>query len=354
MPDIRILDCTLRDGGYLNNWCFGQSNIEAITEGLTASGVDFIELGFLSDLAKCDSDSTLVPAELLLKRNIADCVSPSLLTSPCKQEENDREKFVGECLNEHTNLREGIKYTYMVNFGEVDFRLTQVPNLFEYRIAFKPYNLNDLEQYLEPIKGIEFSLNPMHISLYSEDELERLCEIANRLYPSCLTAVDTMGIMTENDVIRVFGVLDKLLAEGINLGFHSHNNLGLSLSNTKSLINMGIERVLVIDSCIGGIGRGGGILATESVMELLNSEFGIRYGVDVVRALSESVICPFKSMDTVDERFYYLSAKHRCHPNYAKYLYDKGLTSSEIDCVFERIPDEDKPYFNPDVVERLL
>ena len=59
MDSLKILDCTLRDGGYVNNWSFPQSQILKIIESLEASNVDIIELGYLNDSKGKERDSTL-------------------------------------------------------------------------------------------------------------------------------------------------------------------------------------------------------------------------------------------------------------------------------------------------------
>ena len=45
---VQILDCTLRDGGYVNNWEFGRHAIASILDKLEAGGVEIVECGFLT------------------------------------------------------------------------------------------------------------------------------------------------------------------------------------------------------------------------------------------------------------------------------------------------------------------
>ena len=51
MKQVKLLDCTLRDGGYVNDWEFGHDNIVTIFERLISAGVDILEVGFLDDRA---------------------------------------------------------------------------------------------------------------------------------------------------------------------------------------------------------------------------------------------------------------------------------------------------------------
>ena len=61
MSKIKLLDCTLRDGGYVNDWKFGHDNIESIFERLVDAGVDVIEIGFLDDRRPFDIDRSIMP-----------------------------------------------------------------------------------------------------------------------------------------------------------------------------------------------------------------------------------------------------------------------------------------------------
>ena len=62
MGNVSLLDCTLRDGGYLNDWKFGKDNIASIYERLVRSGVDVIEIGFLDDRRTFDPERTIMPS----------------------------------------------------------------------------------------------------------------------------------------------------------------------------------------------------------------------------------------------------------------------------------------------------
>ena len=58
MTNIRLLDCTLRDGGYCNNWTFGQNNIHKIVNGLLEANLDIIEVGYISQKKEFNIDRT--------------------------------------------------------------------------------------------------------------------------------------------------------------------------------------------------------------------------------------------------------------------------------------------------------
>ena len=119
----------------------------------------------------------------------------------------------------------------------------------------------------------------MHTNLYSEDELLYLIDEINGIKPCVLTIVDTLGNMYEKDVVNLFRLIEENLDNDISLGFHSHNSLQLSFSNTKALLGMNIKREIIIDSCIYGMGRGAGNLCTELITKYLNDNYAKDYKI---------------------------------------------------------------------------
>ena len=105
---VKILDCTLRDGGYVNEWMFGYDNIKKIISGLSSSGVDFIECGFMQDTNYCRDKSLFEFLE-----NLTEIIPPDV----------PREKIVA-----------------MIDYGEFDCeKLPQKTenSIFGFRIIFK-------------------------------------------------------------------------------------------------------------------------------------------------------------------------------------------------------------------------
>ncbi len=319
MKNIRILDCTLRDGGYLNDWNFGSDKIRGLISSLCCSNIDIIECGFLTDKADNTPEKSLY------------------------QSTDDLLKYLPENSNS--------KFALMVNLGEYDLsKITS--DEFDIRIAFKQYDIDKLFDYLIPLieKNIPFSLNPMHISLYSKKELISLVKIANDLCPVSFTAVDTMGIMNKTDVKNIFSIIDENLSQTIDIGFHSHNNLGLSLDNVIELLKMDLNRNIIIDSSLSGTGRGGGMLSTEDITIYLNDTYSSFYELSI----DDYLLNYLKSLNIYNVEPYYLSAKYKCHPNYAKYLYEFGIALSDMGKVFSLIPEEFKPYYNETVIKQIL
>lgn len=323
---IKVLDCTLRDGGYVNNWNFGSKNIGKILAGLINANVDYIECGFISD-KPYDKEKTL----------FNDCAS--------------LDKFLPECLgNSHL--------VGMINSGDVN-----IPNLpdndrnFLVRIAFKKAQVDQAIQEAAQLmaKGYEVFLNPMNTITYTDAELLGLIEKINELHPAGMAIVDTTGTMTNVDVARIFYLVDHNLYEGIMLGFHSHNNLQLSFSNAQELIRLNSKRVLVIDTTVFGMGRGAGNLPTELLVRYLNDSCDKKYDlIPILTIIDEQIGKIFAKTPWGYSVPYYLAAANNCHPNYASYLVEKhSVTVEFINSILQNIPVEKRTVYDKNLIEQM-
>ena len=321
---IKILDCTLRDGGYINDWMFGSKNIQSIINELANSGIDFIECGFLKDCEK-DSDKTFF-------RSVEELTS-----------------FTNSSIN----------YTLMVNYGEFGIeKFTQCKySNIKIRVAFKKHDQEEALEYIKSLKelGWEVFANPMITNTYSKDELLSLIEKINQIKPYGLSIVDTLGNMSENDVIKIFRYINEILDSEISLGFHSHNSMQLSFSNTKTLLNMNLERELIIDSCLYGMGRGAGNLCTELICKYLNDNFDTDYQILPILKLIDKYLKPiFNETPWGYSTPFYIAAIHGCHPNYAQALVNQKLSDEKIDEILQKIPEDKKTIFDKKFIENIL
>lgn len=321
---IKILDCTLRDGGYLVDWNFGKKSIYSILENLSKSGVDFIELGFLKEQV-FNEDKTFFSSI------------------------NDLKDLVFETQ----------KYTLMINFGEYDIaNFSECKNKnIKIRVAFKKHNQKEALEYIYELKKLNWDVfaNPMSTNTYTKKELEDLISEINLIKPYGLSIVDTLGNMYEQDVVNIFEFIDKYLDSEISLGFHSHNSLQLSFSNTKVLLKMGIKRPLIIDACLYGMGRGAGNLCTELITKYLNDNDIGKYKIlPLLKSIDKDLKPIYEKSSWGYSTPYYIAALYGCHPNYASYLVKKGFSDEEIDKILSQISSENKTIYNADYIDSLI
>lgn len=316
---IEILDCTLRDGGYVNNWEFGYKNINEIINNLISAKIEFIECGFLKDI------------EYNLEK--------SIFNSFCNLSSNDYSKQL-----------------LMLNFGEFDLdKILKFENRnFILRIAFKKEKCFEALDFCKKLKENDFEIfiNPMNTISYSDNEILNLIDKVNKINPKTLTIVDTLGSMNKNDSLSLFYLFDKNLEKNISIGFHSHNNLALSFSNIQALLEQKSDRNLIIDSSMFGIGRGAGNLQTEILAQYLNDNFSKEYDlIPILKSIQKQINPIFALKPWGYSVPYRIAALNFCHPNYAKYLIEKNVEIELIDKILKCIPNDKKASFDIDFIE---
>lgn len=329
MSEIKVLDCTLRDGGYCNQWRFGLQNAQKVVGALNEAGVEIIECGFLTHSMSYEPDTT----RFTRIEQFADVIP-----------KNRGRKM----------------YVCMVNFGELDIALlppfdgTSVEGI---RLAFHKKNADEALELGRAItaKGYKLFLQAMVSMSYSDNEFLELIERANRIEPYAFYIVDSFGVMKRNDMMRFFYLVEHNLHRDIWIGYHAHNNMQLAFSNAQTLVTQPTKHRLIVDTSIYGMGRGAGNLNTELFVDYLNDSVGSSYQLKPL----------LKVIDEVLEGFYntgkwgyslsnYLSASHNCHPNYANYLDDKKtLTVENMNELFSMIAEEKRGTFDKKYIEEL-
>lgn len=329
MDIIKVLDCTLRDGGYCNDWKFGNTNIKKIVNGLIEAGIDIVECGFLTDRVTYNKDIS---------------------------------KFttVEEVASVIPKDRQGKSYVCMVNYGE--YSLDNIPDydgssIDGLRVAFHKKDLIPALKFCEGIKskGYKVYVQAMVSLSYSDEEFLRLIQYVNELEPYSFYIVDSFGVMKRKDLTRLFYMVEHNLAEGIAIGYHSHNNMQLAYANAQTLVDIRTKRELILDSSVFGMGRGAGNLNTELFVEYLNDNIGTNYKLQPLLTIIDEILNKF-----YQENYWgyslpnYLSAKHNSHPNYARYLDAKTtLTVENMDEIFMMLDDSKRADYDKEYIENL-
>ncbi len=325
---IKVLDCTLRDGGYNNNWMFGNKNILRIVDGLNTSNVDIIELGFITN----------------------------------KQEYNpEQSKFdTIERASSFIPTNSSSKFVCMINYGEYhidDIPARQDGFINGIRVAFHKRNINDALNFCKEIKkkGYDVFIQPMVSLSYSDQEFIQMIEAVNRFSPYAFYIVDSFGVMKKDDLMRFYYLIAQNLSTEIAMGFHSHNNLQLSYSLAQILVDIKTRRTIIIDSSIMGMGRGAGNLTTELFLEYLNLNEDGHYQTKTLLKIVDRILSPIYADHYWGYSLpHYLSAVHNCHPNYTSYFDDKNsLKIEDIDNILSMIDEEKKVDYSKDYAKQL-
>lgn len=330
MNRISVLDVTLRDGGYCNNWTFGAANIINIENSLTEAGIEYIECGYLSSIAVNQEGRTIF------------------------QSVTDLEKLV--LINKNKDTR----YVVMINYGEAS--IESIPDYPGYgivgiRVAFRKKHWEKALDFCCEIKkkGYLLFIQPMAVLSYSDSEYACLVNRVQEIQPYAFYIVDSFGSMRKNDLIRLFQKADKSLDEKIVLGFHAHNNMQMAFSNAQWFALESSLHDKIIDTSIMGMGRGAGNLNTELFLIYMNENFEAKYNLKPILYIIDAVLNNFYLVKRWGYSLpNYLSAKHNVHPKYAGYLCEKNtLSVDDMDEIFSSIPVEKKEEFDKPCIDNL-
>ncbi|MFA6078173.1 MAG: aldolase catalytic domain-containing protein [Candidatus Omnitrophota bacterium] len=288
---LEILDCTVRDGGYLNDWAFSKKMVKEICRSLSKTGVDIVELGF---------------------RN-----------QPSGKDESIWRSVSEDLVNEMMSGVSGISAALMIDIGKGDFE--SIPEagtsrVKMYRVACHKDKIKEAMRLCEDIKakGYKTSLQLMGISSLSEKELSDIIKPLTESSLDYVYIADSYGSLFPQDIKRYVEVL-KLT--GKRIGFHAHNSLQLAFANSLEAVNCGAD---IIDGTIYGMGRGAGNLPLEVMVAYIEKTLGHkRYNsIPILDLIDRYFVALKQDLGWGYSLPYMLSGILEVHPNYAKHLAD--------------------------------
>lgn len=332
MNSIKVLDVTLRDGGCVNNFNFGQVYMEKILSSIEQSGVEIIELGYIDENKGSEKGRTQYINEQVISKYLL------------------------------KNKKRQISYVAMIDYGKFDVNKLQSrseTSIDGIRVAFHKKDMKSVLPVFKKIKekGYDVYVQPMITLRYSDSELLELIDQINTELPnvSGFYIVDSFGEMRPNDMSRILSLVDHNLIPSMLLGFHSHNNLQMSYSNACAMLQFPTNRDLMLDSSIMGMGKGAGNLNTELLLEHLNLFYGKNYDINPLLHAMDKVINQLHSefyWGYAPE--YYLSAANHCTPSYASHYYNKHmLPINQVAELLSLIKEDKKISFDKDYAEKL-
>ena len=262
--NVSILDATLRDGGQgledlnkngFSRLCFDESDKSAIISHLSQSGVEMIELGAIGP----SKDNKNPFAIYQTIEELSQYLPPT---------KTDRIMYLGLYIGPDTDINLIPHHDESLVEGvRVILRYSELQKSLDYCQALSR-------------KGYKVFVQPMLTMRYTQDELERVIQSANDMNAYACYFVDSYGYMGQEDIQRFYELYDRLLAPGIRMGFHAHNNMNMAMANAIHFSHMANERPLILDACATGMGQGAGNLATEMIVPYMNTYFGKDYKLD--------------------------------------------------------------------------
>lgn len=328
MKRISVLDCTLRDGGYINDWKFGKDAIDFTIRKMCATGVEYIEIGFIKH-TEFDENRTVYPTIELISEAI----------SPKKQ----NVCYVGMIdMNDPFPL-DGLGYRDESTIDAI-------------RVIFKQDRVDEGYDYVKGVmdRGYLVMVQLVSTNTYSDIELIEVLEKFSELRPHAVYIVDSLGMIKRRDFLRMVYLFDNHLDANIALGYHSHNNLQQASGNAEALIEIGLSRDVIVDASAYGMGRGAGNLNMELFCDYLNEYHNKNYYIEpMLEIIDEYLNEIYNEQPWGYSLPYYLSASNGCHPNYAKYYFEKKtLTEKALNELLKTINTKDKPVYSKDRAEQ--
>lgn len=323
---IRLLDCTLRDGGHIVQGVFGEDVIKNTIEDLVEAGIDIVEVGFLWK-ETCGIDTARYHTIADVKRILP----------------NDLGKT---------------KISLMADYIDLD-NLEPCDNTVEYiRLSFKRWRLEWGLRTAKILmnKGYKVFINPVNNNVYSDQQYIEVLNKVNELHPYGFSIVDTFGVMRISDLSHRYYLVEKNLLPDITIGVHFHENLGLAYSLAQHITRIANpQRKIIIDGSLLGMGRVPGNLCIEHIMDYMNEQYGTNYVTEPVYDAIDDYIAPIKEEKPWGYAIpYALSAKYSLHRTYAEYLINKKrLRTKDIQRILSQIPISEAETFNEKYIEKL-
>jgi len=239
---MKILDCTLRDGGYYTNWNFTSSLVNQYLKTISQLPISIVELGYLSDMKDLNG-----PFYHLNKSILSSC---------------------------RAKLKKNQKIFVMINAKEIKtsnhlIKLIEKNKEFidGVRFAISPYEINKFLPIIQParkkFKNISFNINLMYLNKWYND-----INFSNKILSNLKGKVDTIALVDSYGSLlpdQIYNFIKKLKKKDVTLGCHFHNNYGLALANTLAAINSGC---VIADTTFKGMGRGAGNAETEMLIAI--------------------------------------------------------------------------------------
>ena len=328
MEHVKLLDCTLRDGAYLIEKKFGNTVIKGIIDGLIKANIDYIEIGFFQNNGFGEGKTVYKNSE-------------------------EAQRFIpdkkGRC-----------KFTVLADYSRYS-----VDNLDEctgesvdaIRECFFKEERYDAIQACKVIKekGYKLFIQPVDILGYSDLELIEFIEIVNEIEPYCFSIVDTFGSMYQEDLHRVFEIINHNLISSSKIGFHSHNNMQLSSALSQEFIRISTgKRNVVIDGTISGMGRGAGNTPTELIAQYLVSQLGYAYDMNHLLDLIDTYMDNIRSKCSWGySTSYFTAGCYGAHVNNIDFLSKKNsIRHKDICLILNKLGANVRKRYDYDLLEK--
>lgn len=246
-PDIKVVDCTIRDGGLVNNFYFDDEFVRNLYTANVAAGVEYMEFGY-------KASKEIFDVKEFGKWKFCD--------------EQDIRDIVGD---NNTDL----KISVMADVGRTDYKKDIIPKTDSVidMIRIATY-INTIPAAIEMIHycaemGYETTINIMAVSTAAESELDLALDLLAQSEVGTIYLVDSYGSLYPEQIRRLADKYLKVAEKyGKKVGIHAHNNQQLAFANTIEACTVGVS---YLDATMSGMGRGAGNCNMELLLGFLRN-----------------------------------------------------------------------------------
>jgi 4-hydroxy 2-oxovalerate aldolase len=246
-PEIKILDCTIRDGGLMNDHLFDDEIVKAVYSACVDAGIDYMEVGYKNSkriFSPAENGAWKFCDEDDIRRIVGENDTPLKLSAMADAEKSDYREDILPCDQSVLDMIRVATYIHQI-----------------------PLALDMIKDAHD--KGYETTVNLMAVSVVSERELDEALELLANSEVGTLYVVDSFGALYSE---QIHLLLEKYLGyagpHGKQVGMHAHNNQQLAFANTIEGIIKGAN---MLDASMAGLGRGAGNCPMELLLGFLHN-----------------------------------------------------------------------------------
>ena len=291
-PDIKVVDCTIRDGGLVNNFYFDDEFVRNLYTANVAAGVEYMEFGY-------KASKEIFDVKEFGKWKFCD--------------EQDIRDIVGD---NNTDL----KISVMADVGRTDYKKDIIPKTDSVidMIRIATY-INTIPAAIEMIHycaemGYETTINIMAVSTAAESELDLALDLLAQSEVGTIYLVDSYGSLYPEQIRRLADKYLKVAEKyGKKVGIHAHKNQQLAFANTIEACTVGVS---YLDATMSGMGRGAGNCNMELLLGFLRNP---KYSLNPVLKFLQNQMLPLKKTGLVwgCDVQYMLTGQQNQHPRTA-------------------------------------
>lgn len=322
--NFKILDCTLRDGGYHNNWRFSKKLINSYLSCMSREGIEFIELGFrFLNQNKLRGETAYTKENFIKKLKIPKNLSIGVMIN-ASDFINNSTPTIKLCRDAFPELEKSkIKFVRLACHYKEIFAVEPIINWLKKR-------------------NVIVTVNLMQISELSKKQLIKASSYLSNKKVDVLYIADSLGSVKPNQIIKIVKLIKKHWKN--ELGIHAHDNLRQALKSTIIAKNLGTNW---LDGTVLGMGRGPGNTKTEELLKVLkiNDESNFKH---IINLRDKFFYTLKKKYKWGTNKYYKFAALNKIHPTYIQeILSDTRYKKKNYQNILRNLKQADSRKYNP-------